>query len=274
MQDLISSSTLWTGRPPEIRTTDTIIPTKSGRHHTIEEEHKFCDEAVGGREKSILPVSTGFLCTLTTTQNKCNCTANSIDEKKPFATLYVEPQRNSTIRPIIDVERLPQTCRSDPCHDPPSQPGFKCELISPLPPASLSENGTLHSSGTTTKINVTSPTGDGICVEVRSIHGQAQRIVINTPTTRRNCLDIYQVDINSADYFLDKSIDNLRHINSRSTEESTLADKGQQTLYGLFRPVPKPCSRYKYTATAKEDAPIDWNKGMQDSTLDTHLVFK
>ena len=77
------------------------------------------------------------------------------------------------------------------CHNPSSPPGFKCQLTSPPPPASPSENGLPHPSETTTKINVTSLTGDGISVEVKGIHGKAQRIVINAPSTRGYCLDTY-----------------------------------------------------------------------------------
>ena len=67
-QNLTSSSTPWTGRPPEIRTTDPILPIKLERHPTIEGENKFCNEDVNGNESSIHsdchnpPSSPGFKC--------------------------------------------------------------------------------------------------------------------------------------------------------------------------------------------------------------------
>ena len=76
-------------------------------------------------------------------------------------------------------------------HNPPSPPDLKRQLTSPPPPASPSENGLSHPSEMTTKINVTSSTGNKISVEVKGIHGKAQRIVINAPSPRRYCLDTY-----------------------------------------------------------------------------------
>ena len=158
--------------------------------------------------------------------------SKSTDDKKPSVTLHDDPQGKSTIWLIIDIDHLLQTSPSDVYHTPPSLPGFKCELTSPLPPASQSENGTPHPSGTTTKINFTSPTGNKLSVELRGIHGYAQRIFISAPPTWRDCFDKYQVEINSIDYFSGSSIVNVRHLNIRTTDKFTLVDTGQQTLDG------------------------------------------
>ena len=119
-----------------------------------------------------------------------------------------------------------------------------CELTSPPPLASPSENGTPHSSGTTTKIHLTSPTGNAICMKVRGIYGQAQKIVINAPSTERNRFDTHRAVINSDGCFSDTSVNNLGHLNSRSTDKFTLANTGQQTPDGFFKPVSKPRSGY------------------------------
>ena len=63
-------------------------------------------------------------------------------------------------------------------HNPPSPPDFKRQLTSPPPPASPSENSLSHPSETTTKINVTSLTGNKISVEVKGIHGKHRGLLL------------------------------------------------------------------------------------------------
>ena len=97
---------------------------------------------------------------------------------------------------------------------------------------------------------------------------------MNAPSTRRYRLATYRVEIDSADCFSDIMTGNPRHPKIRSVDESTSTNTGQHTLYEFFTPVPKPRSEYEYTATTKEDAQTDRNKGMQDRTLDTNSVLK
>ena len=158
--------------------------------------------------------------------------STSTDKKKPSLTLHVDPQGKSTFYLIIDIDHLLQTSPSDAYHTPPSPPGFKCELTSPPPPASPSENGAPHPFKTTIKINFTSPTGNKLSVELRSIHGYAQRILISAPSTWHNCLDIYEAEIHSVGYFSGSAIVNVCHLNIRTTDKFTLVDTGQQTLDG------------------------------------------
>ena len=160
--------------------------------------------------------------------------SKSTDQKKPFVTLHGDPRGKSMIWLIIDIDHLLQTSPSDDYHTPPSLPGFKCELTSPPPSASPSENGTPHPSTTTTKINFTSPTSNKLSVELKGIHGYAQRIVISAPPAWSNCLDTYQVEINSVGYFSGSSIVNVRHLNIRTIDKFALVDTGQQTLDGFL----------------------------------------
>ena len=52
--------------------------------------------------------------------------------------------------PIIDIDKLPKMSLSDACHPSPGLPGFWCEITSPLPPASPSDEGLPYSSDTST----------------------------------------------------------------------------------------------------------------------------
>ena len=158
--------------------------------------------------------------------------SKSTDKKKPSVTLHGDPRGKSAIWLIIDIDHLSQKSPSDAYHTPPSPPGFQCELLSPPPSASPSENGTPYPSRTTTRINITSPTGNKLSVELRGSHRYAQRIVISAPSTWPTCLDTYQVKIDSINYFSGSSIVNVRHLNIRTTDKFTLVETRPQTLDG------------------------------------------
>lgn len=57
---------------------------------------------------------------------------------------------------------------------------------------------------------------DGLSVEVGGLHGQAQRIILNSHFIQHNHLNAYQVEINSAGCFSSTSIVNIRHLIGRS----------------------------------------------------------
>ena len=95
--------------------------------------------------------------------------------------------------PIIDIDNLPKTSPSDACHPSPGLPGFWCDITSPLPPASPSDEGPPYSSNTSTphaSVQINSPVIEALTLTMHvnpcRAHNVSHALNSSLPMTNNN----------------------------------------------------------------------------------------